>query len=109
MQKWTDQVEEELALLLKEWLKAQGKTQADLRKSLKAASTRMPAILEVLKSEYAKGGMPTVVANLCIIEKDWAKGQQPKLEEEIANFNSPIDPFDQLDLLLDEIREDCDN
>ena len=109
MSKWSEQIEEELVLLLKDWLKAQGRTQSDLRKSLKAASTRMPAILEILKREYSKGGLPKVAECLCNIEKDWANNQQQKEERELITLNSPIDPFDQLDFLLEEIREDCDN
>ena len=109
MSKWSDQVEEELVLLLKDWLKAQGRTQSDLRKSLKAASSRMPAIIEILKNEFSKGGFPKVATCLCNIEQDWVNDQQPKGEEERKTLNNAIDPFDQLDFLLEEIREDCDN
>ena len=60
MPQWSDEIEEELILLLKDWLKAQGRTQADLKKSLDAVSTRMPALLEVLKKEFMNGGLPKV-------------------------------------------------
>ena len=53
--KWSNQVEEELILLVKDWLKAQQRTQAELRKVLNADSTRMPSIIEALKKEYIKG------------------------------------------------------
>ena len=49
MAAWTPELEAELSQLLKDWLKQQGRTQADLRRSLKAVSTRMPALLEVLE------------------------------------------------------------
>ena len=108
MSNWSEQIEEELTLLLKEWLKAKGRTQADLKKSLQASSTRMPAILDVLKKEYSKGGPPNVAARLCKIEENWDNYEQPNPEEEITTLDSSVDPFDQLDLLLEEIRDDCD-
>ena len=51
MARWSSQIEEELTLLLKDWLKQQGRTQADLKRSLKAESTRMPALMNILKTE----------------------------------------------------------
>ena len=45
---WNTAMEDELVAVLKDWLKQQGRTQADLRRSLRASSTRMPALLEVL-------------------------------------------------------------
>ena len=111
MPKWSEQVEEELTLLLKEWLKAQGRTQADLKKSIRATSTRMPAIIEVLQNEYWKGGLPKVAECLCIVEKDWANTNSTEQNEQEKSINlpTPIDPFDQLDFLLEEIREDCED
>ena len=38
MNPWSPDFEEELALVLKDWLKQQGRTQADLRRSLRATS-----------------------------------------------------------------------
>ena len=59
--------------------------------------------------EYHKGGLPNVAARLCIIEKNWTNGQQPDLQIEESALNSSVDPFDQLDLLIEKIREDCDS
>jgi len=56
MNPWSPDVEEELALVLKDWLKQQGRTQADLRRSLRATSTRMPALMEVLKESIGSEG-----------------------------------------------------
>ena len=109
MSNWSEQIEEELTLLIKDWLKSQGRTQADLRKSLKTLSSRMPAILEVIKLEYAKGGLPNVAARLCLIEENWASDNGANTTKEPTIINTSIDPFDQLDLLIEEIREDCDN
>lgn len=109
MTKWSEQIEEELALLIKDWLKAQGRTQADLQKSLKAFSMRMPALLEVLKKEYKQGGLPNVASLLCKVEENWSTHKQTEENEGTHLLNRPKDPFDQLDLLIEEIREDCDS
>ena len=57
MNPWSPDVEEELALVLKDWLKQQGRTQADLRRSLRATSTRMPALMPV---SYTHLTLPTI-------------------------------------------------
>ena len=109
MTKWSNQIEEELMLLLKDWLKAQGRTQADLKNSLNAASTRMPALVDVLKKDCQQGGLIKIADRLCKIEESWAENKQPEYENTTnTHIKSPIDPFDQLDLLIEEIREDCD-
>ena len=70
----------------------------------------MPAILDVLKKEYSKGGSPNVAARLCKIEENWDNEEQPNPHEEITTLDSSVvDPFDQLDLLLEAIREDCES
>ncbi len=109
MMKWSKQIEEELILLLKEWLKSQERTQADLRKILKADSTRMPSILEALKRQYIKGGMNEVASCLCKIEAYWANNKHTDIGTKSNEDKTAINPFDQLDLLLEEIREDCES
>ncbi len=103
MTNWSTEIQEEFGSLIKDWLKLHGKTQADLSKSLQAMSTRMPAILEVLEREYRIGGLPKVAARLCDIEAEWERNGEgrplPKEEEE-------PDPFGQLDLILQEIKDD---
>ncbi len=99
MKKWSQQTEEELAQLIKDWLKQQGRTQSDLRNSLKADSSRMPALLEVLQREYLSGGFPRVANRLCSIEASWS---QSKLD--IKDDSVESDPFSQLDLLLEEMK-----
>ena len=64
MTRWSRDLEDDLAALLKDWLKQQGRTQSDLRRSLRATSTRMPALMEVLGREHALGGMPRLAARL---------------------------------------------
>ena len=104
MQKWTQQIEKELSFLLKDWLRTQGKSQADLREQLDADSSRMPALLEVLKKEFSLGGIGKVAERLCEIESNWSTNKSKAQE----NQRNP-DPFNQLDLLLEELRVDCDN
>ncbi len=103
MSKWTPEFEEELVLLIKDWLKSQGHTQADLGRSLQASSTRMPAILEVLQKEHRLGGLPRMITRLCEIEAEWTSTSMI-----IHKEKEPLDPFGQLDLLLEEIRDDCE-
>ena len=104
MTKWSKESEEELINLIKDWLKVKGRSQSDLKESLKASSTRMQAMLEVIKQEYLNGGMQRVAYCLCKIEEDWSKGKNNIIEKEQNK-----DPFGQLDLLLEDIRDVCDN
>ncbi|WP_320674378.1 hypothetical protein [Prochlorococcus sp. MIT 1341] len=103
MTNWSNEINEELASLIKDWLKLHGKTQADLSKKLQAISTRMPALLEVLEREYLLGGLPKVAARLCEIESIWENEKEaiPVLESQQDD-----DPFGQLDLILQEIKDD---
>ena len=104
MPKWTSETEEELTRLVKDWLKSKGKSQVDLRESLQASSSRMPALIEVLRKEYSLGGIAKVAQRLCLIEIEW--DQQKKYESEEVHLNKKNDPFNQLDLLLEQLRED---
>ncbi len=103
MSTWSQQVENELILIIKDWLKQHGRTQADLRSSLGAVSTRMSSILEVLEKDHRKGGMRNVAARLCAVETEWTDSNH-SAQDHKQNLS---DPFGQLDLLLEEIRDDC--
>tara|TARA_Y100001968_G_scaffold320056_1_gene352496 strand:- start:256 stop:579 length:324 start_codon:yes stop_codon:yes gene_type:complete len=104
MTKWDEATEEELTLLIKDWLKQQGKTQADLKTSLEAISSRMPALIDALKKEYYIGGLPQLARKLCFIEETWSKSHSDP-----DNKKEPLeDPFGQLDLLVKEIKEDLE-
>jgi hypothetical protein len=109
MNSWSPDVEEELALALKDWLKQQGRTQADLRRSLRATSTRMPALMEVLEREHRLGGLPRLAAKLCSIEADWINSAPAHASASAGGLTTDTDPFGQLDLLLREIRDDRGN
>lgn len=107
MSRWNTAMEEELVVVLKDWLKHQGRTQADLRRSLKATSTRMPALIEVLEREHRLGGLPKLAARLCAIEADWERNPASgEGQTDLQSNNDEADPFGQLDLLLQEIRDD---
>lgn len=105
MSSWTTEFQEDLVPLLKDWLKQQGRTQADLRRSLRAVSTRMPALLEVLERDYNRKGLPGLAARLCRVEAEW----QASGAAEPSDDSDSSDPFSQLDMLLQEIRDDCPN
>ena len=111
MTRWSRELEDDLAALLKDWLKQQGRTQSDLRRSLRAASARMPALMEVLEREHVLGGMPRLAERLCAIEAEWAADPGSSAngdgDSEAVATQSSGDPFGQLDLLLREIRDDC--
>ncbi|MEJ6586186.1 MAG: hypothetical protein QNL17_09010 [Synechococcus sp. ChSW.bin.154] len=109
MNPWSPDVEEEVALVLKDWLKQQGRTQADLRRSLRATSTRMPALMEVLEREHRLGGLPRLAAKLCSIETDWINNAPAHASASAGDLTTHTDPFGQLDLLLREIRDDRGN
>ena len=106
---WSSTLEDDLASLLKDWLKHQGRTQSDLRRSLRATSTRMPALMEVLERDHKLGGMPRVATRLCAIEAEWASSDVDGTAAAITSKVTKLDPdpFGQLDLLLREIRDDC--
>lgn len=104
MEKWNNQIEEEITLLIKDWLKQKGKTQKDLSKHLNTTSERMPALIETLKTEFSTGGLPKLAKVLCSIDEQWTNNRDQVIEREKTS-----DPFSQLDLLLEEINEDCNN
>ena len=104
MSGWTPEFEADLTLLLKDWLKQQGRTQADLRRNLRAVSTRMPALLEVLEREHNMRGLAGLADRLCSVEAEW---HGPPSKDSGEDATTADDPFGQLDLLLREIRDDC--
>ena len=104
MKRWSAEFEEEITVLIKDWLKNKERTQADLRVALQTNSSRMPVLLEALQKEYSSGGLPKLAALLCSIENKWDKSQTSLEKQEEKS-----DPFNQLDLLLEKMRVDCEN
>ena len=98
----TPEQRDDLQTFLKDWLRHCGRTQADLRRALRAASIRMPVLVEELDRIQGQGGLALLAERLCAIESQWQNeddGSDPTEE-------SVQDSFSQLDMLLQEIRGD---
>ena len=98
---WSSDIEEELILLIKDWLKQIGKTQSELSQSLNLSSSRMPILIDYLKTDFISGGIPQVANRLCEIEALWINTQRGNSNNE----KTELETSGQLDL-LDEICED---
>jgi len=101
---------EDLQSFLKDWLRHAGRTQADLRRSLRAGSVRMPMLVDVLHRTYSRGGLSELVAQLCAIEAEWHGEDQAAVLNQLgegASLPSALSgSLEQLDLLLQEIRQE---
>ena len=93
---------EDLQVFLKDWLRHCGRTQADLRRALRASSIRMPVLVEELERIHSAGGLPALAERLCEIECHW----QNEDDGSDAAIDRVEDSFSQLDMLLQEIRGD---
>jgi hypothetical protein len=93
---------DDLQAFLKDWLRHCGRTQADLRRALHAASIRMPVLVEELVRIHDTEGLPSLAARLCGIEALW----QNEDDGDEDPMESVQDSFSQLDMLLQEIRAD---
>ena len=97
---WSKEIEKDLILLIKDWLKQTGRTQSELCQSLNLTSTRIPILLDFLKQDFISGGIPKIANRLCEIEALWTKEEGSTSKKKIELNTSA-----QLDL-LDEICED---
>ena len=99
-ERWSKEIEKDLILLIKDWLKQTGRTQSELCHRLNLPSARMPTLIESLKKDFSSGGIPKIANTLCEVEETWGNdfGDQTKK-------NSQLNSSGQLDL-LDEICED---
>lgn len=96
---------EDLQTFLKDWLRHTGRTQADLRRALHAGSIRMPVLLEVLQGTYNSTGLPGLADQLCRVEELWQN--EDGVGENDDDGQSGLEAsLNQLDLLLQEIRQD---
>ncbi len=97
---WSKDIEEDLVLLIKDWLRQTGRTQSELCQSLNLSSARMPTLIESLKKDFSSGGIPKIANKLCEVEELWRndEGGETKTSLELTST-------EQLDL-LDEICED---
>ena len=98
--RWSKEMEEELILLIKDWLRQTGKTQSELCQSLNLPSTRIPTLIDFLKKDFLSGGIPKIANRLCEVEELWKNEEGGK-----TNKSLELNSSGQLDL-LDEICED---
>jgi hypothetical protein len=93
---------DELQTFLKDWLRHTGRTQSDLRRALRANSIRMPVLVEELHRIHQLHGLAALAERLCGIDDRW--------QEEEGGAMGPAagreDSLAQLDLLLEEIRQE---
>ena len=98
---WSKDIEEDLMLLIKDWLRQTGKKQSELCKCLNLPSARVPTLIDFLKKDFISGGIPKIANRLCEIEASWTKNEEGKSKKNSLELNTS----GQLDL-LDEICED---
>ena len=99
-ERWSKDIEEDLVLLIKDWLRQTGRTQSELCGSLNLPSARMSTLIESLKKDFSSGGIPKIANRLCEVEKLWTNGEEGKTKKSFE-----LNSSGQLDL-LDEICED---
>ena len=99
-QHWAKDIEEDLILLIKDWLRQTGRTQSELCQSLNLPSSRMPTLIDSLKKDFSSGGIPKVANRLCKVEELWKNEEGGKIKKSLE-----LNSSGQLDL-LDEICED---
>ena len=97
---WSKDIEENLVLLIKDWLRQTGRTQSELCHSLNLPSARMPTLIESLKKDFRSGGIPKIANRLCEVQELWGSYKGASTKE-----SSELNSSEQLDL-LDEICED---
>ena len=99
-ERWSKDIEEDLVLLIKDWLRQTGRTQSELCRSLNLPSARMPTLIESLKKDFSSGGIPKIANRLCEVEELWTNCEEGKTKKSFE-----LNSYGQLDL-LDEICED---
>tara|TARA_B100000965_G_scaffold367839_1_gene354085 strand:- start:1414 stop:1752 length:339 start_codon:yes stop_codon:yes gene_type:complete len=99
---WSKKTEEDLILLIKDWLRQTGRTQSELCYNLNLPSARIQVLIDFLKKDFIAGGIPQIANRLCEIEALWTEDIDgiSKNKKNIELNNAA-----QLDL-LDEICED---
>ena len=98
-ERWSKDIEEDLILLIKDWLKQTGRTQSELCQTLNLPSARMPTLIESLKKDFNSGGIPKIASRLCEVEELWTNGGGKTKKSFELNSSGQLD-------LLDEICED---
>jgi len=103
----TEQLDD-LQTFLKDWLRHSGRTQADLRRALRVPSIRMPVLIEELNRIHQQQGLSALADRLCAIEGLWQaeEGEGEALSSGSGASDLFSDSLGQLDLLLEEIRQE---
>lgn len=96
---------DDLQTFLKDWLRHSGRTQSDLRRALRASSIRMPVLIEVLQRIHSQQGLCGLADKLCGIEDLW-RGEDGASGGDGVEAAGLADSLGQLDLLLQEIRQE---
>ena len=99
-ERWSKDIEEDLILLIKDWLKQTASTQSELCQTLNLPSARMSTLVESLKKDFNSGGIPNIANRLCEVEELWTNDEEGKTKKRFE-----LNTSGQLDL-LDEICED---
>ena len=97
---WSNNIEEDLILLIKDWLRQTGRTQSELCQSLNLPSARMVNLIDFLKKDFISGGIPKIANRLCEVEELWKNEEGGKIKKSLE-----LNSSGQLDL-LDEICKD---
>ena len=97
---WSKDIEEDLVLLIKDWLRQTGRTKSELCQSLHLPSARMQTLIESLKKDFSSGGIPKIAIRLCEVEEFWKNEPRGERKKSLE-----LNSSGQLDL-LDEICED---
>ena len=99
-ERWSKDIEEDLILLIKDWLKQTGRTQSELCPTLNLPSARMPTLIESLKKDINTGRILKIANRLCEVEELWTNDERGETKKSFE-----LNSSGQLDL-LDEICED---
>ncbi len=84
---WSKDIEEDLILLIKDWLKQTGRTQSELCQSLNLTSARIPTLIDFLKKDFISGGIPKIANRLCEIEALWENNEGAKSSKKNIKLN----------------------
>ena len=100
---WSKELEEDLILFIKDWLRQIGRTQSELSQSLNLPSARVPTLIDFLKKDFISGGIPKIANRLCEVQAEWTEDEKEKPKKKRKNIE--LNDSGQLDL-LDEICDD---
>ncbi len=95
---WSKKIEEDLILLIKDWLRQTGRTQSELCQSLNLPSARLPILVDFLKKNFISGGIPKIANRLCEVEELWTKGGGEKIKKNLIQGSYLFSLFHHLSI-----------